>query len=75
MEFIELSAQQKFTVIQRELDDFGFLTFINRIITGKRYEVIVNGEVKRVYKTRRSAKKFITKIHKKHGHSTVGKAG
>lgn len=64
MEFVELSPQQKFTLIQRQLDDIGYLTSINRIITGKRYEVIVNGEVKRVYKTRRSAKSFIIKIPK-----------
>ena len=62
MEFIELSPQQKFTIIQRELDDLGFLSCINRIITGKRYEVIVNGELKKQYKTRRSAKKYIIKL-------------
>lgn len=64
MQFIELSAQQKFRVIQQKLDDIGFITSINRIITNKRYEVIVNGELKKQYKTRRSAKLFIIKIYK-----------
>lgn len=63
MEFIELSAQQKFTVIQRQLDDLGYLTSINRIITGKRYKV------------RRSAKSFIIKLYKQHGSNSIGKAG
>ena len=64
MQFIELSPQQKFTIIQQKLDDIGFITAINRIITNKRYEVIVNGELKKQYKTRRSAKLFIIKIYK-----------
>ena len=64
MQFIELSPQQKFTIIQQRLDDIGFITAINRIITNKRYEVIVNGELKKKYKTRRSAKLFIIKIYK-----------
>ena len=63
MQFIELSPQQKFTIIQQKLDDIGFITAINRIITNKRYEVIVNGELKKQYKTRRSAKLFIIKIY------------
>lgn len=63
MQFIELSPQQKFTIIQQKLDDIGFITSINRIITNKRYEVIVNGELKKKYKTRRSAKLFIIKIY------------
>jgi hypothetical protein len=63
MQFIELSPQQKFTIIQQNLDDIGFITAINRIITNKRYEVIVNGELKKQYKTRRSAKLFIIKIY------------
>jgi len=64
MQFIELSPQQKFTIIQQKFDDIGFITSINRIITNKRYEVIVNGELKKKYKTRRSAKLFIIKIYK-----------
>lgn len=63
MQFIELSPQQRFTIIQKKLDDIGFITSINRIITNKRYEVIVNGELKKQYKTRRSAKLFIIKIY------------
>lgn len=63
MEFIELSAQQKFRIIQQKLDDLGYITTINRIITNQRYEVIVNGELKKQYKTRRSAKLFIIKIY------------
>lgn len=74
MEFIELSAQQKFTLIQRQLDDLGIMTSINRIITGKRYEVFVNGEVKKQYKVRRSAKSFIIKIYKENGLDKISKA-
>ena len=57
--------QKEFRVLQRKLDDFGFLTCINRIITNKRYEVIINGEVIKAYKTRRSAKNFIIRKFKK----------
>lgn len=66
MEFIDLSPQQKFTTIQKNLDDLGFMTHINRIITGKRYEVIVNGAIVKQYKTRRSARLFIIKLYNKH---------
>jgi len=65
MEFIELSAQQRFSIIQQKLYDLGYLTYIKRIITGKVYDVIVNGEVKKQYKTRRSSKNYITKLFNK----------
>lgn len=66
MEFVELSAQQRFRLLQRKLDDLGYVTNINRIITGKKYEVIVSGTIEKSYKKRQSAKLFITKIFKKH---------
>lgn len=37
-----------------------------RLITNKRYEVIVNGEIVKVYKRRQNAKLFIIKLYNKH---------
>ena len=62
MQFIELSPQQRFTIIQKKLDDIGFITSINRIITNKRYEVIVNGELKKQYKMSRYISKLPPEI-------------
>ena len=57
-----MSPQKQFRLLQRKLDDLGYMTSINRIIAGKRYEVIVNGVIEKVYKQRQSAKLFITNI-------------
>jgi len=34
-----MSPQKQFRLLQRKLDDLGYMTSINRIIAGKRYEV------------------------------------
>lgn len=54
-----MSPQKQFRLLQRKLDDLSYMTSINRIIAGKRYEVIVNGVIEKVYKQRQSAKLFI----------------
>ena len=51
-----MSPQKQFRLLQRKLDDLDYMTSINRIIAGKRYEVIVNGVIEKVYKQRQSAK-------------------
>ena len=61
-----MTAQQ-FGLVQRQLDDLDIVTCINPVVAGKVYEVIVNSEIKKQYKSRRSAKLFIIKIHKKNG--------
>ena len=53
-----MSPQKQFRLLQRKLDDLS-------IVTGKRYEVIVNGVIEKVYKQRQSAKLFIKNILKK----------
>jgi hypothetical protein len=49
---------------QGEMDGNGFMTSIVRIGSGskRKYEVVVNGSLKKGYKTRRSAKNFLLKI-------------
>ena len=60
-----MSPQKQFRLLQRKLDDLCYMTSINRIIAGKRYDVIVNGVIEKVYKQRQSAKLFTTNILKK----------
>lgn len=54
----------EFRKLQSDLDNAGVLTHINRIgrNSSRRYEVVVNMELKKKYKTRRSAKNFIVKL-------------
>jgi len=59
----QLSPQKEFRILQRKLDDVGFMTNIVRIVTGKKYEVVVNGSIERCYKRRASAKRYITKLY------------
>lgn len=56
-------THKQFRKIQAHMDELGLITSINRIgkLSSKRYEVIVNGEVLKKYKTRRSAKGLIVK--------------
>lgn len=56
---------REFRAFQRKLDESGLLTCITRIGTGKNrnYDVIVNGEVKRNYKQRRSAKNYLVRLY------------
>lgn len=61
-----MSTQKEFRRLQRKLDDMGFMTNILRLITNKRYEVVVNGEIVKVYKRRQNAKLFIIKLYNKH---------
>lgn len=48
---------------QDELDQAGILTTIKRACK-KNYNVIVNYEVVKNYRQRRSAKRYITRLHK-----------
>jgi len=54
----------EFRIFQRTMDEAGLISFINRIGAGKflMYEVQLNGELKRSYKQRRSAKKYLIRI-------------
>lgn len=66
-----MSPQKQFRLLQRKLDDLGYMTSINRIIAGKRYEVIVNGVIEKNYKQRKSTKLLTQKIKlndKRHNH-------
>jgi hypothetical protein len=57
--------QKEFRELQRKLDDLGVTTAIIKSGRHKarRYEVIANGELKKKYKTRFSAKKLIVNLH------------
>jgi hypothetical protein len=57
---------EQFGIIQRQLDELDIVTCIVPVVTGKLYEVIVNSEIKKQYKSRRSAKSFIIKLLKQH---------
>ncbi len=52
---------KKFRRFQKKCDEVGMITDIKRTGKGtqRRYEVIINMEVKKKYKTRFSAKKYI----------------
>ena len=54
-------SNENFRRMQRLMDDIGLMTAIIRSGRNKdrRYEVIVNGELKKKYKSRISAKRFI----------------
>jgi hypothetical protein len=47
--------------MQRIMDELGLLTCINKVGRngGRRYEVVINGELKKKYRKRIRAKKFL----------------
>jgi len=52
-----------FSKLQNELDNKGINTYIHHV-GEKTYNVIINYEIKRTYKQRRSCKRYIIKLNK-----------
>jgi hypothetical protein len=58
-----MKARQKYRAMCGKLDSVGFAIYISRV-DKKCYNFIVNGEVKKVYKQRKSCNRQIEKLYK-----------
>lgn len=56
------SGNKKYRILQRELDDAGYMTLILRV-DKKWFEFHVNGIVEKKYKNRDSCNKRLLKLH------------
>jgi len=59
-------TKKDFALIQQQLTEIGITNSINKIgkLKRKRYQVVIDFEIRKVFKSRISAKKFIIKQHK-----------
>lgn len=58
----KVSQRTKYRQMTAELDELGFVVFINRIHP-KCWNYVVNGEILKIYKQRRSCNRQIQKLY------------
>ncbi len=64
MNWEEHKGVKKYKILRSNLDSKGFVTHINRV-NEKCFNLIINGEIVKVYKKRQSANNYLIKLFKK----------